>query len=187
MLFQCVEDLLLCMVAMLDHIFAEGLIENRHIMKLRAGIVRVRRLGCEVKMLRHDAVLIEFGNLRLQNVEKTRARELTLIENEVFLHLLCDGTKNHDLTHIVHDRHFRKTKLFEDAIRKPVKGKHINIQDALSLVRRMRHDLLLCRKVLLLRHDQKPVLLKILRCICKKISMHIFCFPAACCPANKLK
>ena len=138
-------------------------------------------------MLRHDAVLIEFGNLRLQNVEKTRARELTLIEKEVFLHLLCDGTKNHDLTHIVHDRHFRKTKLFEDAIRKPVKGKHINIQDALSLVRRMRHDLLLCRKVLLLRHDQKPVLLKILRCICKKISMHIFCFPAACCPANKLK
>ena len=169
MCIQLVEDLLLCMIAVLLHILLEMLIDQRDILELAPGVLRLGALCSEVQHLRGDVVLIELGDLGLQTLEEARLVELTLVQAQLPPDLLRHRAENHDLSGIVDDGHRLEAELLEDTISQPVEAQHIDVQDAAARIRRMRENLFLHRQRILFRHDQEPVLPEILRRMLQEI------------------
>ena len=166
---QLVEDFLLRMIAVLLHVLLKMLIDQRDILELTPGILRLGALCSEVQHLRRNVVLIELRDLRLQTLEEARLVELTPVQAQLPPDFLRYGAEDHDLSGIVDDGHRLKTELLEDTIGQTVKAQHIDVQDAAARIRRMREDLLLHRQGILLRHDQEPVLTEILRGVLQEV------------------
>ena len=169
MCIQLVEDLLLRMIAVLLHILLKMLIDQRDILELAPGVLRLGALRSEVQHLRGDVILIELGNLGLQALEEARLVELALVQAQLPPDFLRYRAENHDLSGIVDDGHRLEAELLEDTIGQTVEAQHINVQDATARIRRMREDLFLHRQGILLRHDQEPVFSEVLRRMLQKI------------------
>ena len=166
---QLVEDFLLRMIAVRLHVLLEMFIDQRDILELAPGVLRLGALCRKVQHLRGDVVLIKLGDLGLQTLEEARLIELTLVQAQLPPDLLRHRAENHDLSGIVDDGHRLEAELLEDTIGQTVKAQHVDVQDASPRIRRMREDLLLHRQGILLRHDQEPVLPEVLRCMLQEI------------------
>ena len=169
MCIQLVENLFLGMIAVLLHILLEMLIDQRDILELAPGVLRLGALCREVQHLRGDVVLIKLGDLGLQTLEKARLIELTLVQAQLPPDLLRHRAENHDLSGIVDDGHRLEAELLEDTIGQTVEAQHIDVQDTAARICRMREDLFLHRQSILLRYDQEPVLPEVLRCMLQEV------------------